>query len=115
DAQPFDDRLYAVLPPERAPRVAVLDRLIGAAHTDLERLSSGAWMARAVDPGRGSRVQVDEIDPGSLDRAVVSRSEVVIVARPDLVTPEGWELLAEFVDDGGALIVAAAPDGSAQR
>jgi len=115
DAQPRDDRGFAILPAESAPRVVVLDRRTFTGRADLERLSSGAWMARAVEPGRGARAQVDEIDPGSLDRALVGRSDVIIVARPDLVTVDGWTLLGSFVDDGGALVVAPSPDDGAQR
>jgi len=115
DAQPSDDHLRAVLSSDQPPRIVVLDRRSFSGRPDLERLSSGAWMARAVQPGRSSRVQVDEIDPGSLDRALLARAEVVVVARPDLLTGDGWSMLRAFVDDGGAIVVAPAPEEVGQR
>ncbi|MBX3354069.1 MAG: VWA domain-containing protein [Phycisphaeraceae bacterium] len=115
DAQPRDDERFLVLPVEQAPRVMVVDRRTFSGRGDLERLSAGAWMARAIEPGRGGRVQVDEIDPGSLDRTLLARSEVVFLARPDLLMPEGWSLLREFVDRGGALVVTPTTDDVGQR
>lgn len=115
DAQPRDDQRFALLPSEQAPRVLVLDRRSFGGRTDLERLSSGTWMARAIEPSMNGRIQVDELDPGSLDRALLARAEVVIAARPDLIAPEGWSMLRAFVDDGGALVVAPAPEEAGQR
>jgi len=115
DAQPRDDQRFALLPSEQAPRVLVLDRRSFSGRADLERLSSGAWMARAVAPSVGGKMQVDEIDPGSLDRAMLGRAEVVIAARPDLLVADGWSMLRDFVDGGGSLIVTPAPEEIGQR
>ncbi|MBM4111773.1 MAG: VWA domain-containing protein [Phycisphaerae bacterium] len=114
DAQPRDDRLFAVLPSEHPARVVVLDRRGGSVR-DLERLGSGVWMARALDPGKSGALQVDEVDPGSLDRAMLKGADAAIVARPDLVTADGWKMLREFVAAGAALLVTPSPDDSGQR
>jgi len=115
DAQPRDDRLFTVLPPDRPARVVVLDRRGLAARHDLEHLSSGVWMARALAPSRGVSLQVDEVDPGSLDRSILQGADAVVLARPDLVSPEGWTLLRNHADTGGAIVVTPAPEDSGQR
>lgn len=115
DAQPRDDRFFAVLPSEAPPRVLVLDRQSLATRRDLDHLSSGTWMARALAPSRGGSIQVDEVDPGSLDRSIMQGVDAIIVARPDLVSPDGWTLLRRFADLGGAVLVAPSPDDAGQR
>lgn len=114
DSQPRDDRFFGVLPSEQIARVVVLERRSGAAR-DLERLGPGVWMARALSPGRGATLQVDEVDPGSLDRAVLKGADAAIAARPDLISEEGWRILREFVASGATLVVAPSPDDAGQR
>lgn len=115
DAQPRDDHRFTVLPSAEAPRVLIVDRRTFTSASDLDRLSAGTWIARAIEPGRGERVEIDEIDPGSLDAATLERSEVAIIARPDLLAPAAWAQVRAFVDEGGAAVVIPAPVEAGQR
>lgn len=115
DAQPMDDIRWSVVPTERALRVLVADRRAFGGTMDLERLSAGAWVARALEPGTGGRMEVQEVDPGSVDAAALRGTDAVVVARPDLLSEDSWRQLRTWVDAGGVLLLLPASGDGAQR
>lgn len=108
DALSADNARYSVLDVRESLRAAVLDRREFGRSGDLASYSSGSWVRRALDPGRGSQISVTDIDPASIDRAAMRRLQAAVLTRPDLVTDDGWRVLREFLDAGGLLWIAPA-------
>lgn len=104
DALQADDRRTEVLSVRDTINVAIMDRQeFGGPTSGLEAMSAGQWLRRALDPGSGSRIMVDDIDPSTIDAAALRRIDVVALTRPDLLDANGWRDLRSFVDRGGVL------------
>lgn len=109
DAQPLDDVLSLVTPPNTTPRVVIVGRRGG--DVDLVQMPASTWIQRALE---ATGMQPQEIDPASLALRPPVDAETVIVCRPDLLDAAGWSWLGQFVRDGGATILMPPPDGSSQ-
>ena len=106
DTLALDNQRFHVLDVRDAVRVAVMDRREFGRPGSLEAFPSGAWFRRALDPtggGAGARLNVEDIDPSTIDRAALRRIDAVVLTRPDLVSDEGWAILGDFVSGGGLL------------
>ena len=109
DAQPLDDAMSLVAPPNTTPRVVIVGRRGG--DMDLVQMPASTWIQRALEV---TGMQPQEIDPASLALRPPVDAETVIVCRPDLLDAAGWSWLGQFVRDGGTTILMPPPDGSSQ-
>ena len=105
DALGADNRRHTVLASRRQIRGLLVDRRSFSSDEEIEQLTGGQWLRRALQPSQRSPVDVVDVDPAALDAVDVRGVDVALVARPDLVTDRGWSVLREFVDTGGLLIV----------
>jgi len=100
-----DNRRHTVLAVRREVRVLLIDRRSFGFEPNIDELTAGQWLRRALEPGDLSPIEVIEVEPAALDRADLRSSDVAILPRPDLLPDVGWKLLSEFVDGGGLLVV----------
>ena len=105
DALNADNRRHLVLAARDEARVLLVDRRSFGTEPDLDRLSAGQWIRRALRPADLSPVDVIEVDPAALDVVDVRGVDSAVLPRPDLLTEQGWSVLRAFVDAGGLLIV----------
>lgn len=105
-----DNARYATLDVRRTLRIGVVARREFGARSDLQNLSPGAWFRRALNPGEGSGIFIDDIDPSVIEPTSLQGVDGVILCRPDLVPDDGWKLLGEYVDRGGLLWLVPSAD-----
>ena len=100
-----DNARHTVVMSRTKVRTLLLDRRSFGADPDLDRLRAGQWLQRALQPSDRSPMDVVELEPAALDPVDVRGADVVVLVRPDLLTPRGWDVLRSFVDTGGLLLV----------
>ena len=105
DALSPDNRRNLVLPTRSEVRVVLLDRRRFGQTPNVDRLSAGQWIQRALVPSDRSPMDVIEVDPAALEPLDLRGADAAVVARPDLLDDEGWSVLRAFVDSGGLLLV----------
>jgi len=105
DALPGDDRRHAVLQTRRRIGVTLLDRRAFGAITAVDRLGSGQWILRALDPDRSSPIDITVEDPAALGPAALRAADAVVLTRPDLLDSQGWAQLRQRLSAGGMLII----------
>ncbi len=111
DPLPADNTRYLVLESRSQIRVAMVDvRRFGAA-ASVEGLTAGQWMRWALRPTDQTPIDLVEIEPAAADSRTFRLVDIVVVARPDLLTDQGWSDLRTFVDRGGFVIIT--PPGDA--
>lgn len=86
-------------------KVGIIDRQIFASSNDLENIQSAEWMERALEPGNEGAVEVERIDPASISSRILRGFDALVLARPDLVGDNEWDLIKKFTDTGGFLLV----------
>ena len=106
DALAGDNQRYTVISTRDQIRVLLVDRRSFGPGPGIERLRSGQWIRRALQPTEQSPVDVVEADPAALDAPDVRGVDAAIVPRPDLLNDDGWSVLSAFVDSGGVLVVS---------
>ncbi len=108
DRLPGDNTRSAPLAVAESARVGVIDRprLAGATR---DPLTPARWLELALQPDRSSRLEPAALDPIDLDRTSLAGIDSAFLLRPDLVTPAGWDALAEFVAAGRALTIFPPP------
>ncbi len=111
DALPADNVRHTVLLSRARVRALLVDRRHFGADPDLDRLRSGQWLQRALQPSDRSPIDVVTVDPAALGPVDVRGIDTVLVTRPDLLALEGWQVLGDYVRGGGVLIVT--PPGDA--
>lgn len=111
DALLPDDRFATVLQSRRAVRVALVDRRPFGADLAIERLAAGQWLARALRPTEDAPIELFIEDPTRLSATALRASDAVVVARPDLLTADGFSALREVLRRGGLVMVV--PPGEA--
>jgi len=106
-----DDVRHEIVEVRDALRVAVLDRRDFGTGGGIDRLSSGQWLRRALDPGGDAeRIVVETVDPATIDPLALRRADAALLPRPDLVTTAGWSALAEYAASGGVVWLMPAAD-----
>ncbi|MDA1007629.1 MAG: BatA domain-containing protein [Planctomycetota bacterium] len=110
DDQPADNDSFAVCGQEGVMRVLIADRQRFRRVT-MEDTPPAHWVTRALDPTNDGSMQIDLVDPSTLDTGIPSDAHTICVLQPDLVSHEGWKSLASAVRLGATVIVTPAPDG----
>lgn len=109
DAVPSDNVFYRPVGVREALRVGVIARRAFLS-TSVDQLSSAAWIRLALRPSFASPMDVVDIDPATIDVPTLASLDVAFLPSPDLVTDEGWLRLAQFVANGGLLVVTPAAE-----
>lgn len=106
DALFADNRRSALIETRTKLRIVMLDRRAFGFEPTVDRFSSARWMRRALEPYDGGPVEVVDVEPAAMDVSDLRTAEIVIAPRPDLITDSGWDMLDEFVAEGGIVIVS---------
>lgn len=110
DAQPADDRAFAVHRSVQRPRVLIVDRATVVTDT-LVDVSGSVWIGRALDPDGRGEIEVERSEPANLTTTRLRGFDAVMVLRPDLVDARGWAALRERLSQGTSLIIFPPPSG----
>jgi hypothetical protein len=94
----------------RTIQVGLIDRQAFTANQAVEQVRSADWIERSLEPGSEGIVEVNRIDPASLSSRVVRGLDALVLARPDLITGTGWDIVVDFVDSGGFLLTLPPTD-----
>jgi hypothetical protein len=111
DGLAADNERHGVLESRDQIRVTIADVRRFGALGGVDDLTSGQWIRWALRPGESAPMEIVEIEPGAVDARALRVTDAVVIARPDLVTDQGWADLREFFDRGGLLVVT--PPGEA--
>ncbi len=86
-------------------KVGVIDRQVFTGNNELEKIQSAEWIERALEPGNEGSLEVERIDPASMSSRILNGLDALVLARPDLVADNEWNLIRKFIDTGGFLLV----------
>jgi len=114
DALAAGNAAFAAVDVRRDLEIGVIGRRTALDAADLERVPASLWVSRALSPAVGSGMRVREIDPSTCDARALLGLDAVVLARPDLVAPDGCDALGRFALDGGAVVVLPAGESAAQ-
>lgn len=109
--------------------VALVSPPLAAGRATIDKFSSGDWLSLALEPSddgslrsrKSGDMTIRVIDPardladargGAL--GVLAGSDVVVLARPDLVDAVGWRRVAASADAGAVVFIAAPPTTNVQ-
>lgn len=112
DALGADNHRHSVLVSRGSVRVLLIDRRGFGTDPSLDRLQSGQWIQRALQPSDRSPIDVVEVDPAALDPLDMRGVDAAILCRPDLINDRGWSVLRGFVDTRGLLLVVPPGDSN---
>ena len=105
---------YTAVDVRRELEIGVVGRRVSLDASDLERVPASLWASRALSPGAGSGMRVRDIDPSACDARALLGLDAVVLARPDLVSPDACDALGAFARAGGVVIVTPAGESTAQ-
>ena len=91
-------------------RIGIVDRENFTVTGSVNEVSSSQWIEKALEPNAGGQIQVDFIDPISINQRSVSEMDGLVIVRPDLVRESGWEVLRSARDSG--LFILFIPPGN---
>lgn len=100
-----DDQRFAVLTLRDRVGVLLIDRRRFTSDQSIEQLSAGQWVRRALEPAPDSPMEFIEVEPAALSQPDLRGADVMILARPDLLEQRGWQLVQQFVREGGLLLL----------
>lgn len=109
DSLPLDDRRVTIVPGREPIRVLLVDRedLIGTAR--LDRLRATDWFERALLPSPETTIveaiDIDRMDPGTIDERDLEGVSLLVLGRPDLLSDDFNDPLADWVRRGGVAVV----------
>lgn len=112
DALPGDNIFRRPIGVRESLRVGVAARARFGADLSIDRLGPADWIRLALRPSAGSPIDTIEIDPSSIDAAVLAAVDVLFVPAPDLIRDEDWSRLRRFVEAGGLLVVSPAAEAT---
>ncbi len=97
-------------------RAAIRAGVVGAAafesRSSLDELDAAEWLRLALSPVEGGAIEVQSVEPSSLDVTRLAALDALFVARPDLLGAEQWRPVRAFADAGGLVVVAPPADVS---
>ncbi len=107
DADPLSagNAAHAAVDVRRELEVGIVGRRTSLDASDLERVASSLWVSRALSPAAGSGMRVRDIDPSSCDARALLGIDVLVLARPDLVSPSSCDAMRAFARAGGVVVV----------
>ncbi|MEM1212005.1 MAG: BatA domain-containing protein [Planctomycetota bacterium] len=104
DGLRVDDAAYGAVELRQRLRVGVVEDVsvsVGEAG-----LRAGQWLEAALAPGLGvDGFEVSVLAPAGLSEEAMSRLDVLMVARPDLLSSPAWEGVGRYAGDGGLVWV----------
>ncbi|MAJ47617.1 MAG: hypothetical protein CBC35_10190 [Planctomycetes bacterium TMED75] len=86
-------------------RVGIIDRENFYGNNALNEVPSSEWIKRSLEPEDDGQIQVDFLDPASISERSLSRLDMLIITRPDLLPEVGWNLLHQIRRSGTAILV----------
>ncbi|MSR69652.1 MAG: hypothetical protein EXS17_04825 [Phycisphaerales bacterium] len=101
DSQMADNVRFAVVTTASTIQVGVIDRM----NNESTEHGVGAWVNHALSPTEDGDIEVETIDPTSIDTKRCQGLDAIVVIRPDLIDTTGWSLLAQLIHNGKVLIV----------
>lgn len=114
DALAIGNTGFVAVDVRRDLEVGVVGRRTSLDAADIERVPASLWVARALSPGAGSGMRVRDIDPSTCDERALLGLDAVVLARPDLVSPDACEAIGAFVRAGGVVLVLPAGESLSQ-
>lgn len=119
DVLAIDNERSTILSMRRSLRGALIDRRSFGVDPSLDRLPAGEWMRRALDPAHGTAasfgvvppVEIIDLEPATVALRDLQGNDFAVVARPDLLSAEGWSALAAWGASGGLILLL--PPGEA--
>lgn len=109
DDLPLDDLRRTMVAGRRPTRVVVLDRVEFGGTERLDRWRGADWFARALRPTDdgplADAIEVDRVDPASVDERDLLDAGLVVVGRPDLIPDDFTIVLSEWTRRGGVAVV----------
>ncbi|MEM6553612.1 MAG: hypothetical protein AAF750_15960, partial [Planctomycetota bacterium] len=104
DGLRVDDAAYGVVELRQRLRVGVVEDVSVAAGD--AGLRAGQWLEAALAPGLGvDGFEVSVLAPTALSEEAMSRLDVLMVVRPDLLSSPAWEGVGRYAADGGLVWV----------
>ncbi len=104
DAQPADNTRFTIAVGSPALRVGVVTR--DSSTSLVESDGANQWIDRSLRPIEGGDIDLEPIDPATLDTGKLARCDAIIILRPDLLGAKEWLSVARRVEDGLVAIVA---------
>ncbi len=105
----LDDARRTMVAGRRPTRVVVLDRDEFGGAGRLDRWRGADWFARALRPTEdgplADAIEVDRVDPATVDERDLIDAGLVVVGRPDLASDEFMAALADWTRRGGVAVV----------
>lgn len=105
----LDDVRRSVVPARRATRVVVLDRDDFGGVNRVDRWRGTDWFSRALRPTEegplAEAIEIDEVDPATLDDRDLEDAGLVVVGRPDLLSESAIEELIAWTERGGVSVL----------
>lgn len=98
----------------RTLRVGLVSpRRLGGAKPGVQQFEPADWVRLALEPTEAGRSDGDaelvEIEPLTLDAARLAGLDAAIIVRPEALPDGAWRRLRAFTDQGGFVLVFAAP------
>ena len=81
-------------------RIGIVDRESFTVTGSVNEVTSSQWIEKALEPRGGGQIQVEFIDPISLNERSVSELDGLVVVRPDLIRESGWSTLRSARNSG---------------
>ncbi len=110
----LDDRRSIVVDGRVPSRMLVLEREEFGGSGRVDRWRASDWFERAMLPDvegtLGDAVEIDRIDPSTVDIRDLDDVSITVVGRPDLLEEDFHPVLADWVRGGGVLVIL--PPGS---
>jgi hypothetical protein len=115
DALGADNVRYAAPDLRDMVNVLLVHRAGFGAQSTVDRLTSGQWLQRALQPTDDTPIDVVSVEPATLTAGDLRTMDVVVVAQPERLVEEQWAELRGFVDRGGLLMVSPTSDATIHR
>jgi hypothetical protein len=91
----------------------VAPRRLAGTKPGVQQFEPADWVRLALEPTEGGRSDGDaelvEIEPLTLDAARLSGLDAAVIVRPEALPDGAWRRLRAFTDQGGFVLVFAAP------
>lgn len=110
DALEADNVMRRPIGVRESLRVGMIARRRFDSARRVDQMSVVDWLRLALNPTETDPIDIEEIEPATIDAPALAAIDVAVLPSPDLVTDEGWSLLGSFVRAGGLLMVMPPAD-----
>lgn len=105
-----DNRWRRPVQVRSAVRVGVAARRRFGGLPSVDALEPADWLRLALSPTDNSPIEVQDVDPGSIDAPTLARLDALFIPRPDLLDDSAWRRVGVFVSAGGLVFITPPPD-----